>query len=88
MFWVGWSGHRRKARFMKSNGGHCRGRSDQICLLLPTSLSTAASYVKSAKKSRDTTAFVARWVITVEKENNVGNRFLTVDGCFEVPRER
>ncbi len=58
----------------------------QLNFLLPTSLITAAMCVNSTEKSLDTTAFVATLVLAVEMENNDGVSFLTIGGCFEIPR--
>ncbi len=55
-------------------------------LCLPSSLNTTAMFVNSAEKYFDATTFVASWVVSVEMDNNVGVRFLAVDGWFEVPR--
>ncbi len=44
----------------------------QVGFPLPTSLIAAAMCFKSAEKSLDTTAFVARWVVAVVIENEIG----------------
>ncbi len=52
----------------------------QICILLTTSLITAAMCVNSAQKSHDTTAFVSIGMVAFELENNFGISFHTIDG--------
>ncbi len=58
----------------------------QVCFFMPRSLLTTAMYANYAEKSLDTTAFVARWMVAIEVENNVGVSFLTINGCFKVTR--